>query len=890
MRFFNRTFLCFALISSFAVTATAQTSSLTHAITSQRHMPPQLGRDFWVSPILLDTVTGTYYNLTIGASKQTNVYIQMPGAATKVLSVGANQIAAFNIPISWILKSSSVVEQKGIHVWSNDADLTCNLMSHAPFTSDGMYLIPTIGWDTTYVVAAYNALYEGGGTYVFDEPSEMSIVADQDNTVCTIMPSTDIRIATSFGKCATCLGHAKGIPFTEYLSKGQAVQYMSISATDAENFDLTGTIVHSNKPVGVVGGAMNTNVPMGYGYSDHMCEMMPPVKSWGTTYISAPFYPANPGKQWSSFLVIGTYANQVIYRSDPLVGYTQYCILGAPYSTYLRDDIDQPSKWESSGPFLLVQYINSSTYPDGVNSQGDPAEVVINPVEQWSKSVTFQTAGALGDQSPYKNYVNILVVDNAAKSTLFDGQSILKQTHLQVDYYYSVYRIGGVTAGLHTVTSDSAVGVYAYGYGNNESYAWSGGIGNSTFNSADTIPPVAFASSSGCYSGHVALLDNGKSQSMLSYIRMDSVYNMTYTRDPNWLDGAGINSSYYDTRVVDSSKPAYLKISVFDKAGNVTTVVSTYQVQLAVIGPHSNNFGLGDLTGTKPIILYDTITNVGAVPFTIDFIRLVEGKSNSGFQIDSAITTPLAVGEKRLIKISFVPREPGIFYDTIQFGSSCSMQTAFVTGSANGTNYRLGRYDFGAVTLGDSAVNPDTKGIMNIEVFNLSQALPITIDSVWADSGEFRFLGTVPFNVAPMSDTVIHFSFTPRYRDSAVSLWHATSHTLGWDGLPLGERSTLLRGSTLLVLQGVEQSSAEIFSPGIVSIPGSHGFHTVLPTRWTGLVKLDISDLLGKQVFAASFDASTPVTFTLDDVPSGVYFYRISCGGESATGKVVIDK
>ncbi len=888
MRLIHRFLLTFALVASLAASVCAQSALITHTITTQRHVPPQLGRDLWFTMIKnYDDQGGKYYNLYVTSPQQTNIYVNMIGMVTKVLPVQPFTVASFNIPLGWEMKTSAIVENKAIHVWSNDGDICAYLMSHNPYTSDGMYIIPNIGWGKDNVVAAYNALFEGFGTYTYDFPSEMAIIANQDNTVVIITPSCDIRLESAPHACKTCVAHPKGMPFFETLNRGQCIQYESLLAQDAESFDMTGTVIHANKPVGVVGGSMCPNIPMGYPYCDHVCEMIPPIRTWGKTYISAPFYPGNPGKQWSSFLVIGTKANQIIYRSDPTYPKSVYTILGAQYGCYLRDDIDQPSRWTSDDPFLLVQYINSATYPDGVNADGDPAEVVLCPVEQWTKSVITQTPISIGNQSPYKNYVNILVQNQAVNSTLFDGQPIKLQTHLPIDADYSVYRISGVKAGAHTVTSDSNVSAYVYGYGFDESYAWAGTLGTGTFNSPDTVSPVAVTSGQ-CYSAHVELTDRGKTDSQLAFIRLDSIYNMSYSVDQNWMEGKGVPTSFYDMHVIDSTRTAYLKVSVFDLTGNLTTIVSNYAAQSAGIGPRNQLFGLAPLPDTTPTILYDTIANLGAAPFTIDFLRLLHGKSETGFQIDSAITTPLAVGERRLIKISFAPTKPGTFNDTILFGTACAMQFAFVSGHANTTNYRLGRYDFTGVPIGDSAVNPDNRSIMNLEVFNLSEALAVTIDSIWVDSTEFRYLDKVPFTVPPMGDIIQHFSFTPRYPAQVISLWHARSHTLGWDGLPLGDRSTILTGYGVLVPLSVEADSQQIYSAGLVSIKGGRGFHAVLPTRWSGPVSLEVTDLLGKAVYSTSFDAGAPPSFELGDVASGVYFYRLTNGKESSSGKIVI--
>jgi hypothetical protein len=861
----------------------AQNARITHTISHELKVPPQMGRDLWFTMILNYSAggAGKYYALYVTSPVQTNVYVNMAGQATKVLPVQPYKVAAFLIPNGWEVISSAIVTNQAIHVWSKDGDLCAYLMSHNPYTSDGMYIIPTIGWGVDYVVAAYNALFEGGGGYVFDYPSEFAVVADQDNTVLTITPSADIRKEASPQACCSCLIHQKGVPFIDTLNRGQAIQYQTTCTQNTEDFDFTGTVVHSTKPIGVVGGSACPNIPMEDPYCDHVCDMMAPVRTWGQTYYTAPFYPAGPGKQWSSFYVITSKANQTIYRTDPVNGKVPYCTITKQYGTYLRPDIDQASKWESDASFSLVQYINSSTYPDGVNGIGDPAEVIINPVEQYTKKVVFQTPTSQGSQSPYANYVNIITNKIATATTLFDGQKLSGNPHMQIDGEYEITRMSAIKAGAHTAQSDSGVGVYVYGYGFDESYAWTGSFGTGTFNSPDTIAPRATASGS-CFSAHVDLADTGFSSSQLNYIRLDSVYNMAYQRDSNWLEGAGRNSSHYDMYVIDSTKPAFLGISVFDRAGNLTTIASSYQPELGVINPHFLDFGYVQVGST--LTEYDTLTNTGVVPFAFTNLHLKNGKDISGFNLDSAVTTPLAVGERRLIKISFTPKRTVTSYDTIMFGDGCLFQEVLVLGYGRGINFFLSNYNFGAVR--DSAINPIAGVSNNITITNISQLSSITIDSVWADSSEFTFLGNVPFMLRPFTDTILPFEFKPITVEQVVSGWHASSSTLGSDGKPLGVRNGTLTGNGFVA--GVETPSDHVSLATLITIDNGKRLRATLPATWSGKVKLEMTGLLGVQVLATSFDAASSTTIEAGTLPSGVYFYRLTCGDANITGKIAI--
>src|SRR5205823_3304102 len=146
-----------------------------------------------------------------------------------------------------------------------------------------------------------------------------------------------------------------------------------------------------------------------------------------------------------------------------------------------------------------------------------------------------------------------------------------------------------------------------YGYGYDESYAWGAQAQCATFQSPDTIPPIATFSGS-CYTSFVHLADSGAAQSKLAEIRVDSAVNMAYQIDPNWTDGFGTDTGGYYLQVADPDKPALLRVSIFDFAGNRTTVSSVYKPQTADIEDKLLYFG-SHTTSDPPTILYDTLIN-----------------------------------------------------------------------------------------------------------------------------------------------------------------------------------------------------------------------------------------------------------------------------------------
>jgi len=771
----------FCILFMQAPNLSAQPARIKHVITKNADRASYLGRDLWFTMAQnYDNQGGKYYELFVTSPNNTTVNVAVTGGSTSRYPITAGQVLNFFVPLSWEVTSSGVVEDKGVRVWSNDADLTAYLLSRNPATSDGMFIIPTIGWGTEYAVAAYGSLYEGYGSQVYDYPSEFCIVANQNNTVVNVVPSVDLRMSNGMAN------HKAGIPFTEILNRGQCVQYKAVLATDCD-VDVTGSVITSNFPVGVVGASQCPNIPCDKRYCDHICDMIPPVRTWARTYQTVPFLTRKLG---DSYCVISSVPNQVIYRNDDGTKTKVYCTLGAKYSFYFRADIEDPSQWTSDSPFMLVQYINSTeweTTQAGGNPTplGDPAMVVVNSVEQYVPKIIFQTPNIT--TNGFSNYANVMVNRDAIKTTTFDGQPIASYkgtTQIQIPFSnYTGFRIANVKPGTHNIVSDSGTGVYVYGYGSYDSYAWSGSLGNRTFNDPDTIPPSAVPSGV-CYDAMVSMTDNHLKPpaSRISEMKIDSVYNMDYNPDPTYQIGIAADSTFYLMNVIDITKEAYLRVMTHDYAGNLTTVVSTYIPQTATMTPSLVNYGSGNVGVTTD--QYVTITNTGTTDFTWQYIKLLIG--NTGFTIDSGLTanTKIPVGKTLILKVGFTPKTPSTASDTLELSDGCSLLRTTLVGTGGQPDFSANPLDFQCQLVGST-----TKMSASPTLVNLSTKSAITIDSIYVDDKvHFGFDPTtplankLPFTIPGNGTKPIEFSFKP----DAVSppefqtLAHFHSVEIGW--------------------------------------------------------------------------------------------------------------
>ena len=338
--------------------------------------------------------------------------------------------------------------------------------------------------------------------------------------------------------------------------------------------------------------------------------------------------------------------------------------------------------------------------------------------------------------------------------------------------------------------------------------SWTGNFANGTFNDPDTIPPMVDTSGQ-CFDAHVNLFDTlygfqpeGLDPGLF-YITVDSNSNMAYILDSSWVEGKPKRASLYDMFVLDNSKPAILIVSVYDQAGNKTTITSTYKPQFALLSRPLTDFGIGN--NTICTIMYDTLTNLGASPLKYQSLRLMLG--NQGFSIDTTYTQNLlGVGEARLIRICFRSLTGNNVSDTLEFNDGCEIQKVALIGSGGNLDFYVTGYNFGTQVRGSATSH------MALEAHNTSLNQPITYDSMYVED-PVHFVPTPTslqrnywvsksadsiLRVPPQFGLPIEFTFKTSSSDTLGTYstkWWAHSTTLPPSDAKNGWRSAELKGA-----------------------------------------------------------------------------------------------
>jgi len=316
-----------------------------------------------------------------------------------------------------------------VHVTAAD-EVTVYGLNQRSQSTDAFLGLPTDILGTEYINQGYQNVNIINAT-------QFGIVAAQDDTSVTITPTvtTGSRLA--------------GVPYTITLNQGQTYQLRNTLPAPA---DLSGSIIESNLPIAVFGGHQCANIPMGFTACDYIVEQLPPISTWGQSFVTMPLATRTGG---DTFRVL---ASQDV---------TTVSIDGAVAVTLNRGEIyetilSSPATITADAPVLVTQYSNSSGF-DGVTS--DPFQVVIPPFEQFLASYTITTP-ATGFTT---NFVNVVAANAAIGTIMLDGIVIPAADFTPIGSSGFSGTQVAIALGSHALSGPIPFGITVYGFASYDS-------------------------------------------------------------------------------------------------------------------------------------------------------------------------------------------------------------------------------------------------------------------------------------------------------------------------------------------------------------------------------------------------------------------------------------
>jgi hypothetical protein len=683
-------------------------------------------------------------------------------------------------------------KHKAVHITS-DQPIVVYGLNHWPFTSDGYLAIPPGAWGKAYTVASYYGITRTDEYPTLRATSQFAIVAAFDNTGVTIQLSDD----TMDGQGR--LTHKKGSAVPVVLNKGDVYQMQARKVAGQLN-DLSGTVITSSKPIGVLGGAKCTDIPKTKPACDHIIEMLPPQQTWGTDYFSFPFEPSRRGGDtWRIYpLQDGTdvFLNgsniASISPSDPATPFLEVDNLSKP-------ELRSASYWHFTKPVMMCQYINGETY-DG-SDHGDPSFVVLESKDEFQTGVVFATPP---DSNSFTNYINVMI-DGQGKglqdSLYLDGRKITNlpsgtynlenKVPIPGTSYYAIHvKIPG---GAHKLRSQSGFSAYAVGFKSYESYAWACALALRKV-VPDTLPPL-LPGIPDCGELFSSITDkpDDSVRSNLAQIgwMMDPKPDTTYNYDSLWEATAGSfipGDSTVDihVRVLDLRNNAHGALYATDYAGNDTTYYFDYTADSVTVNPSPLAFGKvsAGQTRTQPV----TLKNPLSKSVTIDSLWLVTNTVFKITQVTPPLPITLAANATATITVKYTPVVDGFDEDTIYVKFPCFSRPLVVVRGGSGTPcVSVTDLDFGVLTLNVSTGDATKDSIVTIKNVG-TDTLTITNLRIGGTPTVFTIKTASPYPIVlvPDSSITVTITFTPTraqpYRDSIILTSNgkaACSHPVG---------------------------------------------------------------------------------------------------------------
>lgn len=388
------------------------------------------------------------------------------------LTVAPGQLKVYKLPAAGYGMDGSVKNRKTFRVKS-DTPVTVHqfnpLNGLDVFTNDASLLLPSNVGGTEYYVMSWPMRTQG---YTFR--GFMAIVATEEGTTkVEIWPTAKSYIGVG-------VPNMDANPEQPYVIEMQQGEVANIETDGAQGADLTGTHIMADKKISVFGGHECANIPTpDTNYCDHIEQQLFPVHSWGSEYIGDAFAPRdNNQKQKDTWRIMAGADNVQVNLDPPQTATVPVLNKGEFYEFSTGASF----RVLATGPILVGHYLQGSNYPGHVSTCfstgiGDPAFTLTPPVEQFLNEYIVLTPA-----SYQKDYLNITFQVGSEVNITIDDDSFLALTAPPDVTAVPVGASGWATVaipvadGVHTIKSQKPIGVTAYGYDCDVSYAYPGGL------------------------------------------------------------------------------------------------------------------------------------------------------------------------------------------------------------------------------------------------------------------------------------------------------------------------------------------------------------------------------------------------------------------------------
>lgn len=325
--------------------------------------------------------------------------------------------------------------QKGLHIYSKGSEPIYILAKNSvTFVNLGAYLAypcQTFEANSAYEYFVISADDPNDATL-----SQFLLVGCESDTEITVIPTQTVSIPEDPQNDDNAMASIE-LGTTSHQFILHKMQTLLISSVD----DLTGTKIISNKPLTVISGHECANIPPSRSGCEPLAVQIPPVFTWGTEFLLAPF----SGRSGAQTFKAITSQDNTFFTST--CGTTSE---ETREDTVFQLDTDEYCYLKASKPVLLAQL----SFGGSLDRLGDPAIAMISPIDQYIRETEFFS---LPIREFSSNYISITVRAEhyIPDSILLDGNRI---TCMWQEIYSDAITFDIVGYGCNTaISSESAV-------------------------------------------------------------------------------------------------------------------------------------------------------------------------------------------------------------------------------------------------------------------------------------------------------------------------------------------------------------------------------------------------------------------------------------------------
>lgn len=495
------------------------------------------------------------------------VQIKMGDLPAYDVSIPKNQVINIDVPRTFENFTSEVIRKNIVEI-NSDVPIMVYAFSSLFRSSDSYSAIPVANWGKEYVAVSmpndqYNKVTLDSAKDFTPRSSEILVMSAYDGTNVTIIPKSVTRNNMPVDQ-----------PIKITLNKGECYLVQSFPYSRGSG-DLSGTIIRSDKPSGVLSGHVRTAILQGFieqppDSKDHLVEMLTPTSSWGKNFVSVPFK-TNPNKG-DYFKICGIVPGTQIDVVTP--SGVQKIKLNAGQMCETLIGLNEPALWVASSPVQVAQFM----YRTGdtlETANYDPSMVILSPTEQFVSKIIFETPGEvfqyIDGEKFIAHYISLITDSNALQTLKLDNvtlktfSNITTQRITSSDLFWDVIKIG---PGKHEITCDTGkFSGIIFGVGRFDSYAMTLGSSLQNPDIPDNIPPQIEVKDS-CYCINGRIFDEISQRSFgiyYAYFRPELSNNFNVNILPIASDATEIN---FTACPVDIFKDGSFTIDYMDKSGN----------------------------------------------------------------------------------------------------------------------------------------------------------------------------------------------------------------------------------------------------------------------------------------------------------------------------------